>query len=115
MSALSFFQPNPGPDEPCPICGAPRPHSPRYPRAVCTGCVARAVDGAGRPLTFSNLFPESLGGFQAVYADTRERLVTSGDSCVCFVGGLRCRAREAYFGGVVVEPEAEAPSRGGAA
>ena len=114
MSGLSFFQPNPGPDEPCPVCGAPRPHSPRYPRAVCAGCVARAVDEGGRPLSFANLFPESLGGFCAVYADTGARVDTPRDACLCFVGGVRCRAREAYFGGVVVEPH-EASAPGGAA
>ena len=113
MSGLSFFQPNPGPDEPCPTCRAPRPHSPRYPRAICARCVARAVDGAGRPLAFSNRFPESLGGFRAAYADTGEPVETPGDVCLCYVDGVRCRAREAYFGGVVVEPEASA--RGGAA
>ncbi len=105
MGVLTFFQPNPGSDRSCPLCGAPRPHSPRYPDAVCADCVRRAVDEAGRPLAFSNLFPESLGGFQAYYPDTGERLETPGGSCSCFIEGVRCRAREAYFGGIVVEPE----------
>ena len=104
MSGTSFFQPNPGPDSPCPVCGTPRPHSPRYPDAVCADCVGRAVDDRGRPLVFSNLFPASTGGFQALYADTRERLDTPDDECVCFIDGVRCVAREAYFGGVVVRP-----------
>jgi GNAT superfamily N-acetyltransferase len=70
------------------------------------------VDAGNRPLSFSNLFPESLGGFQAVYADTGERVDTEGDVCVCFIDGVRCRAREAYFGGVVVDPEGVDPEGG---
>ena len=103
MNKLSFFQPNPGPEAPCPICGAPRPHSPRYPDNVCADCVARAVDETGRPLTFFNT--SLTGGFGAAYADTGERLDTPGEACLCFIDGVRCRAREAYFGGVVVQPE----------
>ena len=108
MGGLSFFQPNPGADAPCPICGRPRPHSPRYADAVCADCVARAADAEGRPLSFSNRFPESVGGFMAVYADTGERVGTAGDSCLCFIDGVRCQAREAYFGGIVVQPWREA-------
>jgi len=66
--------------------------------------VDRAVDDTGRRLAFSNLFPESLGGFRAQYADTAERLETPGDEAVCYVDGVRCIAREAYFGGIVVRP-----------
>jgi len=98
MSKLTFFQPNPGPDEPCPLCESPRPHSPRYPDNLCADCVGRAVDETGRPLTFINL--TLTGGFGAAYADTGERR----DSHVCFIDGVRCWADEAYFGGVVVRP-----------
>ncbi len=102
MAQLTFFQPNPGPAEPCPICGEPRPHSPRYPACVCADCVERAADSAGRRLVFGN---ESLtGGFVAAYADTRERLDTPYLSQDCFIDGVRCLAREAYFGGIVVQP-----------
>jgi hypothetical protein len=107
MAGLSFFQPNPGPEGPCPICGRPRPHSERYPDAVCAECVERATDDAGRRLIFSNLFPESLGGFQALYADTRERIPTPDDECECLIDGVRCVAREAYLGGIVVRREAD--------
>jgi ADP-ribosyl-[dinitrogen reductase] hydrolase len=99
---MTFFQPNAGPDRPCPICGTPRPHSPRYPNHVCATCVERAVDGDGRPLEFFN--PELLGGFAAAYRGTGERLSTPRDEQECRIDGVRCLAREAHFGGIVVEP-----------
>jgi hypothetical protein len=114
MNGLSFFQPNPGSDQPCPVCATPCPQSPRYPDNICADCVMRAVDECGRSLVFSNLFPESLGGFQALYADTGERLDTPEDGCLCFIDGVRCWAREAYFGGVVVQPTRKLGERGGA-
>ena len=102
MGQLTFFQPNPGPDAPCPICGEPRPHSPRYPDAVCAACVERAEDGAGRPLTFFNA--TLLGGFEAAYGDTGARLEPGGDAQTCLIDGVPCVAREARFGGIVVQP-----------
>ena len=102
MGQLTFFQPNPGPDAPCPVCGEPRPHSPRYPDAVCAACVERAVDADGRPLAFHNA--TLTGGFAAAYRDTREPAPTPDDEMTCWIDGVRCRAREAYFGGIVVLP-----------
>jgi hypothetical protein len=98
MSGISFFQPNPGPDAPCPICGSPRPGSPRYPDHVCAECVGRARSEDGRPLRFFNL--DLSGGIGAEYADTGEARA----SLECLVDGVRCRADEARFGGVVVRP-----------
>lgn len=102
MAQLTFFQPNPGPDAPCPVCGQPRPHSPRYPKNVCADCVERAVDESGRRLTFFNL--TLTGGFGAANVDTGERLETPLDQATCFIDGVRCLAREARFGGIVVQP-----------
>jgi hypothetical protein len=99
MGALSFFQPSPGADEPCPICGHPRPRSDRYPDHVCADCVARAVDEDARPLRFFNT--SMSGAFAASYVDTGE----PRDSNLCFIDGVRCRADEARFGGIVVRPE----------
>jgi hypothetical protein len=96
MGGISFFQPNPGPDAPCPICGAPRPHSPRYPDHVCEDCVERACDETGRGIRFFN--PSLTGGFGAQYRDTGE----PRESHLCSIDGVRCRADEARFGGVVV-------------
>ena len=99
MAKLTFFQPNPGADEPCPLCGSPRPHSLRYPDNVCADCVERAADETGRRLTFFNL--GFSGGFGAAYADTAE----PRDSHICFIDGVRCWADEAHFGGIVVRPQ----------
>jgi hypothetical protein len=102
MGQLTFFQPNPGPDRPCPICGTPRPHSPRYPDHVCAACVERAVDDDGRRLTFFNT--SLLGGFGAGYPETGERVLPELDEQECLIDGVRCVAREARFGGIVVRP-----------
>jgi hypothetical protein len=107
MSSLTFFQPNPGPDAPCPLCNAPRPHSPRYPDNVCADCVARAVDETGRRLEFNTALN---GGIRAKYADSGEQR----ESHDCFIDGVRCRADEAYFGGVVVRPAGPGGERGSA-
>lgn len=100
MSGISFFQPNPGPDAPCPICGDPRPHSERYPDHVCADCVERATDATGRSLRFSNV--DLGGGFVAHYSDTGAVC----ESRICFIKGVRCQADEARFGGIVVRPHA---------
>ena len=82
---------------PCPICGEHAPANPRYPRQVCAECAGRAVDEHGRALTFYN---QGLsGGFQAQYADTGEWR----DGPICYVDGVRCRAEEGRFGGIVVQ------------
>lgn len=97
----------------CPVCGTPRQTLARYPRALCDACVARATDAAGVAVRLSNT--SGFGGFVALCADalspdgsehaevTRTQLV--------FVDGIECRAAEARFGGIVVQPTA---SPGGA-
>ena len=62
----------------------------------------RAVDEAGRRLTFFNT--SLLGGFGAGYAETGERVLPESDEQTCFIDGVRCLAREARFGGIVVQP-----------
>ncbi len=81
---------------PCPHCSSPMPYLPRYPMAVCSSCVERAVDKNGRHLAFYNT--SIFGGFEAMYSDT-------GDvhpSHECFIDGVRCWADEARMGGIVV-------------
>ena len=60
------------------------------------------MDEHGRQVEFFN--PELLGGFAAAYRDTGERLATPRDDQACLIDGVRCMAREAHFGGIVVEP-----------
>ncbi|XXX81944.1 recombinase family protein [Sorangium sp. So ce134] len=81
----------------CPTCGDPVEPWPRYPRAVCGICQHEATDEGGRPLEFFNT--DIGGGFAARYADTGE----PRDSHACVIRGVRCRADEARFGGIVIE------------
>jgi len=81
----------------CPICLAEVPSNPRYPNYVCKYCAGKAVSADGRILKFYN---QSLsGGFIAYYADTKEVY----DSHDCYIDGVKCRADEARFGGIVIE------------
>lgn len=85
----------------CPICQAEVNPNARYPRYLCRECAAKAVDEAGRALSFSNI--DFSGGFAARYADTGEKR----DSHDCLVNGVKCRAGEARFGGIVIQACAE--------
>lgn len=86
----------------CPICNRDVPESPRYPRHLCPKCAARATSRDGRPLLFTNA--DASGGFVAYFDDTHE--VYPGEH-ECWVDGRRCRADEAYFGGIVIQPSAD--------
>lgn len=74
----------------CPICMASTEASLRYPRYVCRACLADGVEVAGKRVPVASL---------DVYMDQVE----------CLVRGVRCRAREAYMGGVIVEPSEVLP------
>jgi hypothetical protein len=84
---------------PCPICGQARPEFERYPHAICSDCAAQAESADGRPLRFGNL--AMSGGLAGTYADRGDPYLLDE----CFVRGVRCRAEEARFGGVVIEIE----------
>jgi hypothetical protein len=88
-----------GPDEgPCPVCAAPAFASARYPRCLCPACVLEATDAPGRPLRFGNI--DLSGGLTARHADDGSPY----QGVECFVRGVRCRAEEHRFGGIVVQP-----------
>jgi hypothetical protein len=90
------------------MCGTEVLESPRYPRYLCERCVAKAVSAGGRPLTFFTAHMSGgvvAFGFAAFYADTGEPY----PSHECFVDGIRCRADEAYMGGIVVEVRPRPP------
>ena len=82
----------------CPICSSPVPPSERYPDYVCDTCYTRAEDEDGRRLSFTNV--SLSGGFAALYRDTHEE----SDSHICYIDGIKCRADEAHFGGIVIQP-----------
>jgi hypothetical protein len=85
----------------CPICLKQVKPNPRYPRYLCRECAAKATAQDGRGLRFSN---EGLsGGFVAEYTDTGEPYLGHE----CFVGGVKCYADEARFGGIVIEVVAQ--------
>ena len=81
----------------CPICFTEVLFSPRYPLAVCPECTRRPCDENNRPLVFYN--ESASGGIAARYADTRG----SYPSRICYIDGIKCRADEAYLGGIVIE------------
>ncbi|PWH12077.1 MAG: hypothetical protein DDG60_14850 [Anaerolineae bacterium] len=81
----------------CPLCGAPLRFDPRYPRRVCPQCAAHTCDSQGRPLAFYN---EALsGGIRAVLRESGQPY----PSQICYIGGVRCLAQEARFGGIVIQ------------
>lgn len=82
----------------CPVCECELRPNPRYPDHLCRDCAAKAVAPDGRALKFGNV--SFSGGFIAHFADTGE----VHDSNLCFVEGVQCWAKGAYFGGIVVRP-----------
>ena len=81
----------------CPICSVEVPPNIRSPRYVCRKCAGMAASADGRLLEFSNV--DISGGFEARYVDTGAEY----PSHVCFIGGVKCHADEAKFGGIVIE------------
>jgi hypothetical protein len=81
----------------CPICNKGQNRSLRHSNYVCHRCVANAVDENGRRIRFAN---QSMGGGIVVYyVDTGE----IRKSNICYISGVRCRADEARFDGIVVQ------------
>lgn len=85
--------------QPCPICGTPQRANPRYPRYVCRACTERAVDDRGRPVQAYNTHVMGYG-VQLLVTGTDEKL----DTTTLFIDGIACEAREARFGGIVIQP-----------
>ncbi|WP_253691432.1 ADP-ribosylglycohydrolase family protein [Cellulosimicrobium protaetiae] len=90
----------------CPVCGTRQRENPRYPRHVCAWCSAAVTDEAGRPVSLSNV--DLGGGYQAHYLDGSPATGAVRGGRV-WIGGVEHRARDARFGGIVVEPLADAP------
>lgn len=85
----------------CPICRAEVEFVKRYPKCVCVSCYKKATDENGRRLKFFNV--SLSGGFAAYYADTNEER----KSHICYIDGIKCRADEVRFGGIVIQTYAE--------
>jgi hypothetical protein len=81
----------------CPICSTSISPNPRYPRYVCPGCASEAVSPDGRHVAFFN--QDVSGGCVGQYVDTGAEYPLRE----CLIRGVRCRADEARFGGIVIE------------
>ena len=84
----------------CPICCGQGRHEERYPAALCRSCQKRVVDAHGNSVGFFN---ESLSGGLLIKSANR-KAVPDPASQPIFCNGIECRARQARFGGVVVQP-----------
>lgn len=80
----------------CPICYKTVQPSERYPNYVCADCAKLACSPDGRALLFFNT--ALSGGYAAQYADTGEPY----ESHDCTIHGIKCRADEHRFGGIVI-------------
>lgn len=85
--------------ETCPICNTTVELFPRYPRYVCSDCCKKATDINGRKLRFYNV--SMSGGYIAYYADSNDK--EEYESHDCYIDTVKCRADEAYLGGIVIE------------
>ena len=93
-----------------PVCSKPVKTLEYYPRSLCPECSARVTDRSGRPVVFYDIqvlpAPNSsgvtlLGGFYGYYANTG--LQETYSSSTCYVDGITCEAKNARFGGIVIE------------
>lgn len=85
----------------CPICQTLVYKSERYPGYVCRQCTSKAADDQGKAITFYNKYIDG-SGCQGYY----NRPDSPYPHEHCFVDGVRCIARGAYMGGIVIQPEA---------
>jgi hypothetical protein len=88
----------PGHEQLCPICAKQVEVNQRYPQYLCVPCVSKALSTDGRLHRFDNL--TFSGGLCGHFVDTG----TDYLSDECFIDGFACRAEEARFGGVVIQP-----------
>ena len=82
----------------CPACGERGRNSPRYPAALCERCVSELVDRQGRPARARNAGEGAFGGGLLIEVDGKN----VPEDTPLFARGIECRAKEAYFGGVVI-------------
>ncbi len=83
----------------CPTCNRYVKYNERYPNFVCIKCIAQATDKDDKKIAFYNI-TEDGHGCQGKYVDS-EKLYRSP---FCFIKGIKCKAEEAYMGGIVVMP-----------
>ena len=83
-----------------PMCDLLVNPSPRYPSYVCSDCRHQSppVDASGNQIDFFNA--DFAGGFISETTVNGEKI--RGNNHECFIRGVRCRADEARFGGIVI-------------
>ncbi len=85
----------------CPICNAEMDIiDTRFPNALCSACITRAIDNNGNKVEFFN---ESLGG-GLVATHTLPDGTTQNDKLfVCTIDDKPCKAVEFHMGGTGIE------------
>lgn len=81
----------------CPICHVEIEPNPRYQNYVCSNCVCLTSDELGRKVRFGNLSIQ--GGLKGMYCDSGK----SYNSFECWIKGIKCKAVEGRFGGIVIQ------------
>lgn len=89
----------------CALCRKEVSFQARYPKYICGECMDKPkLDSRGNHLEFSNL--GFSGGFLITYSDVHGNVIREDDSqsaCRCFIEGNEFVAREAKFGGIVIQ------------
>ena len=97
---------NEEPEQQCPNCNTSVWPNPRYPHHLCRVCANRLSDAHGRPIALRTI-SQSMTGAWGEYEDgSHTDLEATTRGVIVFCDGVRCQAREAYFGGTVIEPAA---------
>lgn len=84
-------------EQSCPICGTAVAYEPRYPQYICATCAENPVDKIGRSLVFYN--SSMASPFKGIYLDNKEET----DNDICYLKGVKCRASEGRFGGIIYQ------------
>jgi len=89
----------------CPCCLKEVAYQARYPKYICFECMnKKKYNAKGNLLEFSNL--SITGGFRVTCTDTNGKVLwedESQDSCDCRIDGELYYAKEAKFGGIVIQ------------
>lgn len=83
----------------CPTCGGNGRNSQRYFAAICRACEEIVTDGSGQKVDVSN-----ADNWSGVRINGAGKTVPEESTLV--VNGIKCQAREAHFGGIVIQPVA---------
>lgn len=90
----------------CANCKTPVFYNPRYPKYICKDCSSKTItDEKGFELSFSNV--GMSGGLRIRYKKDGEVIKedTSKTEKLCFIEGKHFIAKEARFGGIVIQTE----------